>query len=443
MNKKKILIIGASSKIGSKITKTLKNSFPLDFEVYGTYNSQKISQFDKLDITNHEMIEKIFSKIKPDFVIHAAALIRPITCEENKTLAWKTNVDSVKKIVEECKKINSKLIFFSSDYVYSGKDSLIEETDTLNPLNYYGETKLEGETIVSTLDKFLIIRTAWINDLNPNSKSFVMQVVNSLKENKTIDVATDQFGHPTHSSNLAEMIIELILKEANGIFHVTGSTYISRFDFARKIAKAFCLNPDLIHGITTESNSLIQRPLKVNLSLNKLKSTIATNPLTLEEQLNLMRKDYEFKTTLDNVKLIPIEKYDDERGSLSVLISKNRNDAPSSENTHEVYLTEIPDSNTIRASHKHQDIEEFFIMLDGSAKFVLIDDRKDSPTYKKSYSTFLNGEFRSALFVPSEIFHIFKTTENNSKCLAVASKAYDKNNPDVIQIENKFFDMES
>ena len=123
MNKKKILIIGASSKIGSKITKTLKNSFPLDFEVYGTYNSQKISQFDKLDITNHEMIEKIFSKIKPDFVIHAAALIRPITCEENKTLAWKTNVDSVKKIVEECKKINSKLIFFSSDYVYSGKDS--------------------------------------------------------------------------------------------------------------------------------------------------------------------------------------------------------------------------------------------------------------------------------------------------------------------------------
>lgn len=442
MNKKKILIIGASSKIGLNITNILKNKFSSDFDVFGTYNSQKISQFDKLDIQNHEMIEKIFSKIKPDFVVLTAALIRPITCEENKTLAWKTNVDSVKKIVEECQKINSKLIFLSSDYVYSGKDSIIEETEPLNPLNYYGKTKLEGENIVSTLEKFLIIRTAWVNDVNPNSKSFVIQLVNSLKKNETIDVAIDQFGHPTYSTNLSEMIIELILKDVNGIFHITGSTYISRFDFAKKVAKAFCLNPTLINGITTPSNSLIQRPLKVNLNLNKLKSTIATNPLTLDEQLNLMRTDYEFEPSLENVKLIPIGKYDDDRGSLSVLISKNRNDAPSSESIREVYLTEIPDSNTIRASHKHKDIDEFFIMLDGSATFVLVDDRKNSSTYKKSYSIFLNGEFRSALFVPSGIFHIFKTTENYSKCLAVASKAYDKNNPDVIQIENKFFGKE-
>jgi dTDP-4-dehydrorhamnose reductase len=442
MNKKKILIIGASSKIGLNITTILKNKFLSNFEVFGTYNSQKISQFDKLDIINHEMIEKIFLKIKPNFVILTAALIRPITCEENKTLAWKTNVDSVKKIVEECKKINSKLIFLSSDYVYSGKDSIIEETETLKPLNYYGKTKLEGENIVSTLQKFLIIRTAWVNDVNPNSKSFVIQVINALKKNEIIDVPIDQFGHPTYSTNLAEIIIELILKDANGVFHITGSTYISRFDFAKKIAKAFCLNPDLIHGIRTPSNSLIQRPLKINLNLNKLKSIITTNPLTLDEQLNLMRTDYEFETLLDNVKLISIGKYDDNRGSLSVLISKNRNDAPNSENIQEVYLTEIPDSHTIRASHKHKDADEFFIMLNGSAKFVLIDDRKNSSTYKKSYSIFLNGEFRSALFVPSGIFHIFKTTENHSKCLAVSSKAYDKNNPDVISVKNNFFGKE-
>ena len=439
MNKKRILIIGGSSKIGLTISKILSDQFFSDFEVFGTYNSKKLSQFDKLDITNHEMIEKIFLKIKPHFVIHTAALIRPITCEENKILAWKTNVDSVKKIVEECNKINSKLVFLSSDYVYSGKDSLIEESDPLNPLNYYGETKVEGEKIVSTLKNFLILRTAWVNDVNPNSKSFVMQVINSLKKNQSFNVANDQFGHPTHPTNLAEIIIELIQKDVNGIFHITGSTYISRFEFAQKIAKAFCLNPDLIHGVITPLTSVIQRPLKVNLNLNKLKSVITTNLLTLDEQLNLMRKDYEFEINIQNVKLIPIEKYLDDRGSLSVLISKNRNDAPNSKKTEEVYLIEIPNSETIRASHKHQDIDEFFIMFDGSAKFVIIDDRKDSPTYKKSYSVFLNGEFRTALFVPSGIFHIFKTTSNNSKCLAISSKAYDKNNPDIIPIESKFF----
>ena len=146
--------------------------------------AQKTPQLTKLDITDYVMMENTFSKIQPHIVILTAALIHPLTCEENKTLAWKTNVDSVKKIVEECKKINSKLIFLSSDYVYSGKNSLIEETDSLDPLNYYGKTKLEGEKLVSTLEKFLIIRTAWVNDTNPNSKSFVMQVINSLKQNR-------------------------------------------------------------------------------------------------------------------------------------------------------------------------------------------------------------------------------------------------------------------
>jgi len=442
MSKKRILIIGGSSKIGLNIINIIKNNFSSNFEVFGTYNTQKTPQLTKLDITNYEMIENTFSKIQPHIVILTAALIHPLTCEENKTLAWKTNVESVKKIVEECKKINSKLIFLSSDYVYSGKNSLIEEIDSLDPLNYYGKTKLEGEKLVSTLEKFLIIRTAWVNDTNPNSKSFVMQVINSLKQNRIFNVATDQFGHPTYSVNLAEMIVELILKQANGIFHVTGSTYISRFEFAQKIAMAFCLNHNLIHGVKSKSNSGIQRPLNVNLNLNKLKSIISVNPLTLEEQLNLMRIDYEFDPILKDVKLIPIGKFHDERGSLSVMVSKNRNDAPNSDITQEVYLTEIPNSQTIRASHKHHHIDEFFIMLDGSAKFVLIDDRENSSTYKKSFTTFLNDEFRSALFVPSGVFHIFKTIQNNSKCLAIASKAFDKNKPDTISVEHKFFGTE-
>ena len=178
------------------------------------------------------MIEKIFSKIKPDLVIHAAAIIRPLVCEENKKLAWETNVNSVRNLVEKCKATNCKMVFISSDYVYAGK-------------------------------------------------SFVMQLIDSLKNNRVFDAAIDQFGHPTYSVNLAEMIVELILRKINGVFHTTGSTYIDRFNFAKKIAKAFCLNPDLINGITTEPNSSIDRPLKVNLNLEKLKSKIQSKPINM------------------------------------------------------------------------------------------------------------------------------------------------------------------
>ena len=196
-----------------------KKYLHVTYDIFGTCNSNKISGLEELDITNPEMIEKIFSKIKPDLIIHAAAIIRPIVCEENKKLAWETNVNSVRNLVEKCKAANCKMVFISSDYVYAGKNSLIDETEELNPLNYYGETKAEAEKIVSKLDEFLIIRTAWVNDVNLDGKSFVMQLIDSLKNNRVFDVAIDQFGHPTYSANLAEMIVELILRKINNKEH--------------------------------------------------------------------------------------------------------------------------------------------------------------------------------------------------------------------------------
>ena len=157
MIKKRILIIGGSGKIGSNLIKILKTNHSSCYDIFGTYNSNKIYGLEELDVTNPEMIEKIFSKIKPDLVIHAAAIIRPLVCEENKKLAWETNVNSVRNLVEKCKAINCKMVFISSDYVYAGKNSIIDETEELNPLNYYGETKAEAEKIVSKFDLCLRI----------------------------------------------------------------------------------------------------------------------------------------------------------------------------------------------------------------------------------------------------------------------------------------------
>ena len=284
-----ILIIGASGRVGKEIFKILKNKDSV-YDVYGTYYNNKIAGLDHLDITDKSAIEKIFKKIKPSILIHTAGLIYPIQCEENHELAWDVNVNSTKNLVECCKEYNCKLIFISTDYVFDGTDNLYDEYHSTNPLNFYGKTKVESEKIILELNDYLIIRTAWVNDFHENSKCFVMQVINSLKNKKIFNAASDQFGHPTLSINLAEIMSELIDKKSTGIFHVTGSTYISRFDFAKKIAEAFSLDPNLIHEIsTTELNQSIRRPLQVKLNLNKIKSQISIKILSLDEQLDIMK----------------------------------------------------------------------------------------------------------------------------------------------------------
>jgi len=437
------LIIGASGKVGKEIFKILKNKDNKStYDVFGTYYTNQIEGLEQLDITNLSAVEKVLEKINPSVLIHTAAITYPLRCEENRELAWKINVEGTKNLAQCCMKNNCKMVFISSDNVFDGKNGPFDETQKTNPLNYYGETKVESEKIVSETDDYLIIRTAWVNDVGPNSHSFIMQVINSLQNNNIFNAPVDQFGHPTYSNNLAEIIIELVKNNSEGVFHVTGSTYVDRFHFAKKIAKAFCLNPEMVHKTTTNLHQSHTRPMEANMKLDKLKSVISTKVLSLDEQLDSMRSNYRMMIPINDVKLQSLGRFKDQRGSLSVLVSKNRNDAPNASKIEEVYISDIPNSGTIRAGHKHHRLDEFFVILDGSAKFVLVDDRKESITYKKHVTVFLNGEFRSSLFVPSEIFHVFITLENNSKCLAIASEAYDAQNPDIVPATSGVFGNE-
>ena len=137
---------------------------------------------------------------------------------------------------------------------------------------------------------------------------------------------------------------------------------------------------------------------------------------------------------LNGVKLIQIKDLHDPYGALSVLVSQGRSDAPNAKEIGEVYLVSVPRSNTTRASHKHKHLDEFFVIIEGSAKFFLLDDRKDSSTYEKKESFTLNSETRNTLFVPRGIYHAFVTLKDNTKCLAISNRPFDQKNPDVYKI---------
>ena len=138
--------------------------------------------------------------------------------------------------------------------------------------------------------------------------------------------------------------------------------------------------------------------------------------------------------SLNGVELIKIKNFEDPHGILSVLVSQGRTDAPNAKEIGEVYLVSVPHSNTTRASHKHKHLDEFFVIIEGSAKFFLLDDRKDSSTYGKKELFTLNSETGNALFIPRGIYHAFVTLTDNTKCLAISNRPFDQKNPDVYKI---------
>tara|TARA_B110001454_G_scaffold13402_2_gene12162 strand:- start:105 stop:998 length:894 start_codon:yes stop_codon:yes gene_type:complete len=291
LNTNKILILGASGRVGKEIYKILKNNFPdSKNNVFGTYHNKKNDHLEHLDLNDLSEIKNIFKTIQPNILIHTAGMIYPIECEENQDLAWNVNVIGTKNIVECCKKYNCKLVYLSSDYVFDGIENIYDESHVVNPINFYGKTKSESEKLVLDLEDSLIVRTAWVNDYDKNSKSFVMQVINSLNNKNFFNAPSDQFGHPTLSHNLAEIVIELIHKKSTGIFNVAGLTFIDRYNFAKKIAETFSLDSSFIHEVSTaELHQPIKRPSRIQLDFKKIQSTVSTKLLTLNEQLESIK----------------------------------------------------------------------------------------------------------------------------------------------------------
>lgn len=282
----KILVLGCNGLIGSAI---LEKSIKF-FDVIGTYhkNTIKIPEIKLISINLPEHIDQLSSLIrseKPAVVVNTIANSNPEFCEFNKEYTYKLHVESLNEICSVCSKINSKLIFISSDYVFDGKKGNYSENDVTGPLNYYGYTKVLTEKNVLKYSKNVVIRTSLVYGWNPKVK-FLNFVLDNLRKQKTIHVY-DNTCSPTLLDELVETIIKIIPSDVSGIFHVVGSSCVSKFYFAKLIAKKFSMNDELIKLISVhDANLKIKIPQNTCLDNTKIKKTFDITLSTIHEGLN-------------------------------------------------------------------------------------------------------------------------------------------------------------
>lgn len=286
----KIAIIGASGFVGGVLVKELKN----EHNVIGTFHSKPEIGLIRLDICCQKEVTAFFSTFAPDVVILTAAFPNVNMCEQYPNKSRQINVIGSENVAKACKKVNSKLIFFSTDYIFDGKNGPYSEDSKANPINVYGKHKLEAEqTILKLLNNSLIIRTCNIYGYETTMKNFVMSLSQDLLKGIKKNIPDDQFGCPTYVNDLVKGIRLLLNQKKSGIFHIAGPEWCSRFDFAKEIAKAFNYNINLLtRSKTTTTEGVAPRPMKSGLKIDKMKS-LNFIPTNIQDGLKLTVKNYE------------------------------------------------------------------------------------------------------------------------------------------------------
>jgi len=197
-------------------------------------------------------------------------------CEENHSIANKLHVDATQIISNVSNKINSKLLFLSTDAVFEGElNKKYLETDITKPVNYYGFTKLKAEEIILSGSKNnVVLRTAVIYGNNSQSR-FTNWILSYLKEEKLVDPFIDQYNSPTLVDDLSQAIVKILQNNISGLYHATGPTCVNRYDFALMLAKEFALDSNLIKPVTSfEKKQNAPRPISTCLDSSKLESKI-------------------------------------------------------------------------------------------------------------------------------------------------------------------------
>jgi dTDP-4-dehydrorhamnose reductase len=245
-----------------------------------------------VDITEKEQTLKSIVTTAPRVVVHTAAETDVDRCETDQDLAQRINVGGTANIAAACARVGAKLILISTDYVFDGLKGNYSETDTPNPISYYGLTKLEAEKIVaSASSESLTIRSSVLYGWHPSKLNFATWILKGLHEHQTLKVVNDHINSPTFADNLAEAIRKAIEQDSQGVLHVAGSERITRFDFARRIARQFDLDERFLSPVKmSDLNWIAKRPRDSSLSVGKAEKELGVELFGVDRGLDEMAR---------------------------------------------------------------------------------------------------------------------------------------------------------
>lgn len=279
---KKIFVTGICGMLSKSLVKILQDKF----EIYGCDIIK--NDYLKLDINSNKLKVEI-EKIKPDMIIHTAAMINADGCEKDKEKCKKINIDGTENIVKICKELNIKLIYISTSAIFDGFKGNYKEVDIPNPINYYAKTKLDAEKIIQNeLEDYLILR---INIYGWGNTGFVEWLIGNILSGKEFYVFTDIKVNWLYVDQLSKLIVKIIDKNLKGVYNLGSKDKISKYDFAYVLCQEFGYNNKNIIAYHSDlSNLIAKRPKNITLDISKIENEGIKMPLILEG-LRMLKND--------------------------------------------------------------------------------------------------------------------------------------------------------
>lgn len=300
-NKRTLIITGANGLVGQKMVEQGSKNNQLSIVATGRgasrlHRGDGNFVYESIDVTQADDLARLFATYSPDFIIHSASMTDVDRCEINRDLCYEQNINATERILAECERHGTHLVFISTDFVFDGKNGPYGEDDAPNPLNYYGWTKLETEKILqeSTVP-WTIIRTNLVYGVGYDltRSNIVLWVKNGLEMGKKLTLVDDQIRTPTLAEDLANGCLLVVEKKATGIFNISGRDLLTPYDMGNLTAEFFGLNKNqIIRTDSSHFNQVAQRPIRTGLLIEKAQKILGFEPKSFEEGIAIVSKQF-------------------------------------------------------------------------------------------------------------------------------------------------------
>ena len=294
----KILITGANGLLGQKLINLLlaKQEVEIIATSRGKTRIKELggAKYHSLDVTNTSEVVALFGKLNPDVVIHTAAMTQVDDCELNPEDCKVANIEAVRNIIEGCRSVDAHLIHLSTDFIFDGTEGPLTEEAIPQPVNFYGETKLEAEKLI--FDSGIgwgIARTVLVYGIVPglSRSNIILWVKDSLEKGKTINVVDDQWRTPTLAEDLAQGCWLMAKNRATGVFNISGSDMLTPYDMAQMVADYFHLDNKYIQRAnSTTFSQPAKRPAKTGFFIEKAENELGYKPHSFKQGIEIIAR---------------------------------------------------------------------------------------------------------------------------------------------------------